>query len=172
VTSRPDDLRFRAARFENDPWSAPLRSGAAVTIELLSLDRSEVVLVNDRVLAYRGRFRWRATEGSALIVPYSGHEDDLVAGARLSVETGQRSVSGLEIVSRWRRLGLRELATPGDFALIGRVQLVEDCDVFYVDVDDLSFAVDLEESGGVAPRARDRVSLVLHGLSLWCTNIW
>ena len=81
-------------------------------------------------------------------------------------------MSSLEIVSRWRRIGLRELATPDDFTVTGKVQLVEDCDVFYVDVDDLSFAVDLEESGGVAPRAKDRVSLVLHGLSLWCTNIW
>ena len=142
-------------------------------IELLSIDRSETVLVNERTLGYRGRFRWRKAEGTALLVPYSGREDDLVPGVRLSVETAQRAVSAFEIVSRLRRAGLRESTRLGDFAVTGTVDLVvEDVDVIEIDVAGLHFSVDSEESGGVVPKAGDRVAFVLHGLSLWCTNVW
>lgn len=142
-----------------------------VNIELLSLDRSEVVFVNDRVLGYRGRFRWYATEGSALIVPYSGREDDLVPGARLSVETSHESVSAFEIVSPRRAPGLSQLARAGDYAVTGTVDFLVG-EVIEIDVEDLHVAVDLEESGGVVPDAGDGVAFLLHGLSLWCTNIW
>lgn len=143
-----------------------------MSIELVSLDRGEVVFVTPNVLGYRGRFRCRGAEGTALIVPYSGREDSLVSGTRLSVETAFQSVSEFAIVSLERAPGMIELTRPGDFAVTGTVDLVGDDDMIEIDVNDLSFPVDVEESGGVVPQAGDRVAFVLHGLSLWCSNVW
>jgi hypothetical protein len=141
-------------------------------IEIVSLDRSEAVLVTSQSLGYRGRFRCALGSGTALFVPYSNREDDLAQGAKLSVETMQESVSGFEIVSGKRAVALKELDRPGDFAVTGTVEIVWCEQVIHVDAGGLSFAVDTEESGDVLPRSGDRVSFVVQGLSLWCTNIW
>ena len=141
-----------------------------MNVEIVSLDRDEVVLVAQNTLGYRGRFRCEVAAGTASIVPYSGREDSLVEGARVSVETGQESVSEFEIVPPERAPGMRELARPGDYAVTGTVGVVV-AEVIAIDVGGLSFAVDIEESGGVVPRSGERVSFLLHGLSLWCSNV-
>ena len=142
-----------------------------MNVEIVSLDRNEVVLVTSNTLGYRGRFRCEVGAGPASIVPYSGREDSLVEGERVDVETGQQSVSEFEIVPPERAPGMRELDRPGDYAVTGTVDVVVG-QVIEIDVGGLAFAVDTEESGGVVPRSGERVSFHLHGLSLWCSNIW
>ena len=63
------------------------------------------------------------------------------------------------------------LPTPGAYSVVGRVELNGEDQVFYIDVDGLSFTLDRADTAGQIPRTGEWVSFNLHGLSLWDENI-
>ena len=140
-------------------------------IEIITIDRSEVLQVGDTGLGYWGKFACTMVSGTAIIVPYSNREDSLVPGASLSVETSQEGVANFEILPYQRDHSIIPLEKAGDYRVIGTVDLSGDDEVFYIDAGGFTFTVDIDETKGIIPQKGDTVQFNLHSLTLWDENI-
>ena len=139
-------------------------------IKIEKIDRSDVVVLSDRCRGYRGEFSCPMVRGWAILVPYSGGEEALAAGNHISVETGQQSISEFRILESSGTPTVSPLPSPGDYSVVGQVELDGGGQVFDVDVGGLLFTLDIEDTGGKVPRIGTWVSFHLHGLSLWDEN--
>ena len=140
-------------------------------IKIVNIDCSKVIQVGDTALGYKGEFTCPIVSGAAIFVPYSGREECLVPGVSLSVETSQEGVSNFRILSTHSEHSITPLDQAGDYCIIGTVSLNGDNEVFYIDVGDFNFIVDIDESEGIIPQKGDTVEFIIHGLSLWDENI-
>lgn len=140
-------------------------------IEIVSLDRSKVILVGDTALGYKGKFTCPIVSGAAILVSCTGREETLVLRASLSVETSQEGVTNFVILSNQSDHSIIPLDQAGDYRVIGTVSLNGDDEVFYIDVGDFTFIVDIDETEGIIPQKGDTVEFILHGLTLWDENI-
>ena len=137
-------------------------------IEIESIDRSHAVRIGAiPILGYRGRFKSDLVSGAAILVPETGKEDRLVPASIISVETGQESVSDFKTVPSDIDSSMDALAEPGDYRVVGTVVFNAGDQIFEIDVGDCPFTLDVEETAGVIPIVGERVSFVVHGLSLW-----
>lgn len=145
---------------------------AYMIIEILQIDRRDVVPVaGGRALGYRGQFRSSLISGSAVLVPYTKGEQALLAGNCISVETSQESVSEFRFVSPELNPCIRAIDPPGDYAVVGTIILNTGDYCFDIEVEELTFALDDEDTNGRVPEIGQRVAFVVHGLSLWDENI-
>ena len=96
----------------------------------------------------------------------SNGEDSLCVGNQISVETGQESVSEFRILRADEPESIEPLPQPGDYKVVGVTVLDFDDTIFEIDTKEFHFALYDEETGGVVPKVGDKVSFVVHGLSL------
>ena len=140
-------------------------------IEIVDIDRSERILVGESFLGYKVTFSCPLVSGAAVLVPYTGFEDKLTPGASLSVETSHEKVTNLNIINDSFNDSISKTAKEGNYQIVGTVGLNIEDEVFYIDVVDFTFILDVEETEGVKPKKSDRVQFLIHGLTLWDENI-
>lgn len=141
-------------------------------IEIVEIDRNTSVFVHGQAcLGYRGRFRCPLVTGTAVIVPYSGREDNLKAGKSISVETDQESVDEFQMLQTEARPAMLPLEIPGDYEVVGVVTVAFEDGVSYVDVGGFSFCLDCQDTGGAYLRVSQWVRFTIRQLSLWDENI-
>jgi hypothetical protein len=141
----------------------------SLKIEIISIDRDKTIPVGtNEALGFRGHFRSPLVSGVAIFVPYSGRQEELVGGKTIWVETGQESVSNFMVVPSDDVPRIEALSEPGDYAVVGTtVTNIGDAQFDIVVGENLYFAVDNDETGGIVPKVGQRVSFTIHGLSLW-----
>lgn len=140
-------------------------------VEIVSIDRTKTVLVGDSALGYKVTFSCPLVSGTAILVPYTGLEDRLSPGVSLSVETSQEKVTNFKIVNDSIDELISNAAQDGDYQIVGTVGLNSEDEVFYIDVGDFKFILDVEETEGVKPKQGERVGFSIFGLILWDENI-
>lgn len=122
-------------------------------------------------MGYKVVFSCPMVSGGAVLVPYNGLEERLVPGVVLSVETSQEKVTDFKIVSDPRDETISKMDQHCDYKIVGTVCLNSEDEVFYIDVGDFTFTLDVEETGGIKPKKNDKVEFSIHCLTLWDENI-
>ena len=97
---------------------------------------------------------------------------DAVAGDEFIVELAHESVTDFNVTAGMVQPSVACAIVPGDFKVVGEVCFLDSaasgaiCGA-YIAVGDATFALTLEEMGGVAPSIGTMVEFVAHEVSMW-----
>ena len=139
-------------------------------IKIVNIDKSNEIIIDDISLGYKCEFTCSLVSGVAVVVPYENREDFLEPGAILSVETSQNEITNFAIVSDSIEHSITRLSQGHNFYVVGTVSLNGDNEVFWVDVGNFTFILDIEDTKGIKPKLGDSVEFCLNGLILWDEN--
>jgi hypothetical protein len=152
--------------------SPSLKRDGTLKIAIDEIDAASSKLLGYTPLpSFLVKFHGSTIKGVARLVPASGIAD-AGPGDEFVVELAHEAVSNFAVLNRDVPPSIVSTSAAGDFKVIGPVSFLsktasQDIQGVYVAVGDASFALTLEEMGGVLPSIGTMVEFVVHDVSMW-----
>ena len=141
-------------------------------IKILKIDKSSAVPApGTSGRGYSATFECLLAKGQAVIVPAPGYEANLAVGRVIDVETTQERVANLRALATPIPECMTPLRAPGNYRVVGTVQVLYADGVAAIGVMGLSFLVSVPPQDLPTVMQGQKVQFDLFGLSLWDTNL-